>query len=120
MIGHEPGAARCEVTDAGACITCGDVAVELEVVEIDVARGLALCCDSGGRRETVETALVEPVETGARLLVHAGTAIARAAPAEPRAPGRKSGERRPPSRDPRRETAQRGGARGDAVVERSP
>ncbi len=64
---------------AEGCITCGDVAVELAVVAIDDARGLALCRDEHDRRETVETALVAPVALGDRLLVHAGTAIARAA-----------------------------------------
>lgn len=57
------------------CITCGDVAVELDVLLVDEDRGLALCRDSGGRRESVETALVLPVAAGDRLLVHAGTAI---------------------------------------------
>lgn len=57
------------------CITCGDVALPLEVVDVDSERGLALCRDEQDRRETVETALVLPVEPGDRLLVHAGTAI---------------------------------------------
>lgn len=64
------------------CITCGDTAVELEVLRVDPARGLALCRDNAGRRETVEVALVAPVRAGERLLVHAGTAIARAAGVE--------------------------------------
>ncbi len=67
---------HCSPTEG--CITCGDVAVELAVVAVDDARGLALCEDEHDRRETVETALVGPVEIGDRLLVHAGTAIARA------------------------------------------
>ena len=62
--------------DAG-CITCGDVAVPLRVVAVDAGRGLALCEDGDGRRESVETALLEPVRAGEELLVHAGTAIAR-------------------------------------------
>ena len=45
------------------CITCGDVAESMRVLDVDAARALALC----GR-----------VEVGDRLLVHAGTAIARA------------------------------------------
>lgn len=61
------------------CITCGDEAVSMEVVRVDAERGLALCEDGAARRSTVETALVEPVAPGERLLVHAGTAIARAA-----------------------------------------
>ena len=59
------------------CITCGDVALPLTVLRIDDERGLALCADDDGRRETVETDLVAPVAQGDRLLVHAGTAIAR-------------------------------------------
>ena len=57
------------------CITCGDTAVELRVLRVDEARGLALCRDDAGRKETVETALVGPVGPGDVLLVHAGTAI---------------------------------------------
>jgi hydrogenase maturation factor len=63
------------------CITCGDEAVPMEVIAVDAARGLALCAtvDPEAAHSTVETALVEPVLPGERLLVHAGTAIARAA-----------------------------------------
>jgi len=57
------------------CITCGDVALPLAVIAIEEERGLALCEDEQGRRESVETALVLPVVAGDQLLVHAGTAI---------------------------------------------
>ncbi|MBA3745902.1 MAG: HypC/HybG/HupF family hydrogenase formation chaperone [Solirubrobacterales bacterium] len=57
-------------------MTCGDVAIALTVLRIDEERGLALCADDDGNSETVETDLVAPVAPGARLLVHAGTAIA--------------------------------------------
>jgi hydrogenase maturation factor len=60
------------------CITCGDVAVEMLVVAVDEDRLLALCEAGDGARETVEVALVASVRPGDRLLVHAGTAIARA------------------------------------------
>jgi hydrogenase maturation factor len=60
------------------CITCGDVAVEMQVLRVDRDRGLALCSDADGARTSIEIALVEPVGDGDRLLVHAGTAIARA------------------------------------------
>jgi hydrogenase maturation factor len=60
------------------CITCGDSAVELRVERVDEERGLALCADASGRKETVETALVGPVAPGDALLVHAGTALQRA------------------------------------------
>lgn len=69
------GQGRCDAGDV--CITCGDVAVPLRVLEVDEERGLALCEDGEGRRESVETALVLPVAPGEELLVHAGTAIAR-------------------------------------------
>jgi hydrogenase expression/formation protein HypC len=60
------------------CITCGDEAVAMRVRRVDDERGLALCEDGQGRRSSVETALVAPVAPGDALLVHAGTAIARA------------------------------------------
>ena len=66
-------------SEAG-CITCGDVAVELDVLLVDESRGLALCRDEVDGRETVEIALVGPVTSGDRLLVHAGTAIAHLGP----------------------------------------
>jgi hydrogenase maturation factor len=49
----------------------------MEVVRVDGDRGLALCVDQDGARMTVETALLDPVRPGERVLVHAGTAIAR-------------------------------------------
>jgi hydrogenase maturation factor len=61
------------------CITCGDEAIPMEVLRVDAGRGLALCAGAGEAKSTVETALVEPVAPGDRLLVHAGTAIGRAA-----------------------------------------
>jgi hydrogenase maturation factor len=61
------------------CITCGDEAVAMRVQRVDEQRGLALCEDAAGQRSSVEIALVEAVAVGDRLLVHAGTAIARAA-----------------------------------------
>jgi hydrogenase assembly chaperone HypC/HupF len=66
------------VADHG-CITCGDEAIPMRVVELDRRRELALCADQSGRRESVETALVEHVAKGEWLLVHAGTALGRAA-----------------------------------------
>ena len=59
------------------CITCGDDGVAMQVVRIDEVRGLALCEQENGVRETVETALVDPVAPGDVLLVHAGTALTR-------------------------------------------
>ncbi len=59
------------------CITCGDDGEPMTVLRVDGERGLALCAADDGERSTVETALVEPVAAGDRVLVHAGTAIAR-------------------------------------------
>jgi hydrogenase expression/formation protein HypC len=67
------------IADFDGCITCGDVAVELKVVSVDDARGLAVCADEHGASTEVDVLLVAPVDPGERLLVHAGTAIARAA-----------------------------------------
>jgi hypothetical protein len=63
----------CEVTDG--CLTCGDVAVQLEVVEVLGAD--AWCRDAEGRQELVATELVGPVRPGDRLLVHAKVALER-------------------------------------------
>ncbi len=73
--------AECRVGSPEAgCITCGDVAVELDVLLVDEGRGLALCRDADDRRESVEIALVGDVSSGDRLLVHAGTAIVHLGP----------------------------------------
>jgi hydrogenase assembly chaperone HypC/HupF len=68
-------APSCDYTTG--CITCGDVAVPMNVMRLDDERGLALCSDDEGNSETVEIDLVAPVAPGDTLLVHAGTAIAR-------------------------------------------
>jgi hydrogenase maturation factor len=66
------------------CITCGDDGDPMTVLAIDAARGLALCSDDLTRaHSTVEIALVEPVNRGDHLLVHAGTAIAQLRPGHP-------------------------------------
>jgi hypothetical protein len=62
------------------CITCGDDGDPMTVVRNDESRGLALCQGENQQRHTVETGLVSPVAPGQRLLVHAGTAIARLEP----------------------------------------
>jgi hypothetical protein len=65
------------IVDFDGCITCGDHAVELRVVSVDQARGLAVCADESGGSTEVDVLLLTPVAPGERLLVHAGTAIAR-------------------------------------------
>jgi hydrogenase maturation factor len=71
----EPLTPHCDHTTG--CITCGDEAIAMTVLAVDRERGLALCANGAGERSSVETALVEPVEPGESLLVHAGTAIGR-------------------------------------------
>jgi hydrogenase expression/formation protein HypC len=69
----------CEVTEG--CITCGDIAVPLTVVELVGADGR--CQDDEGRFETVALDFVTAVP-GDRVLVHAGVALERLAPNDER------------------------------------
>ena len=66
---------HCSVTDG--CITCGDVAVPLTVLDVDGPDDR--CRDDQGREEIVATELVGAVAPGDRILVHAGVAIERLA-----------------------------------------
>lgn len=65
--------AVCAVVDG--CLTCGDVAVPVTVVEDGDPD--ALCEDEHGQRGSVAVELVAPVHAGERLLVHGGVAISR-------------------------------------------
>ena len=58
---------------AEACITCGDVAVEAEVVAV---RGSTAVIEKDGVREEVAVELVD-VAVGDRVLCHAGVALER-------------------------------------------
>jgi hydrogenase maturation factor len=91
-----------ECVAAHACITCGDVAVPMRVLKIDRDRGLALCSDEHDRHESVEIALVGSVVPEEILLVHAGTALGRAAEG-----------------DAARGTAVKGASAGHAAVHRA-
>jgi hydrogenase expression/formation protein HypC len=57
------------------CITCSDEGAEMRVLELDQARGLALCSRADGQRATVEIALLEEVGVGDLVLVHADVAL---------------------------------------------
>ena len=57
------------------CITCGDVAERMLVRSIDHTTGLARC--DGG--EEIDVALVDAVQEGDAVLVHAGVALVRVA-----------------------------------------
>ena len=59
----------------GHCITCGDVGVAMRVVRLD--DDLAVCEAADGDVRTVEVALVEGVNEGDTLLVHADVALVR-------------------------------------------
>ena len=56
-----------------SCITCGDVAVVLQVVSVD--GGDAVCRADDGGTERVAVDLVAPVREGDRVLVHAKVAL---------------------------------------------
>lgn len=58
---------------AEVCITCGDVALELTVVEL--CGSDALCEAADGGRERVAIDFVASVGVGDRLLVHAAVAL---------------------------------------------
>jgi len=73
--GAEPSPDGPSCTAEPGCITCGDIAVVLTVV--DVTGSDASCQDADGRHELVATELVGAVQRGDRLLVHAGVAIER-------------------------------------------
>jgi hydrogenase maturation factor len=66
-------AQRC-ATDEVHCITCSDEGIEMAVVAL--TQSGAQCQDPTGNDQRVEIELVEPVEVGDTLLVHAGVAIA--------------------------------------------
>ena len=66
--------AHCATEDEH-CITCSDEGIEMTVVAATQCG--AHCRDPEGIDHRVEIELVEPVEIGDLLLVHAGVAIAR-------------------------------------------
>jgi hypothetical protein len=57
------------------CVTCSDEGVEMRVLDVDEARGLALCEDGEGARHTVESGLVAPLRRGDVVLTHAAVAL---------------------------------------------
>ncbi len=59
-----------------ACITCGDVAVEAQVVSVS-AGGDTAVVERDGAREEVAVELLEAVAPGDTLLCHAGVALER-------------------------------------------
>jgi len=74
---------RAEPSEQGThgerCQTCGDVAVTMRVLSVDEGSQLARCAAGAGSAVDVDTGILGPVAPGELLLVHAGTALARAA-----------------------------------------
>ena len=73
VVGPRSYGAVCEVVDG--CLTCGDVAVPVTVIE--EGEPDALCADDHGTRGSVGVELVAPVRAGERLLIHGGVAITK-------------------------------------------
>jgi len=61
------------------CITCGDVAVEAEVVTVSGATATATV-RHGDTHEEIAVDLVDGVRAGDRLLCHAGVALEKLEP----------------------------------------
>jgi hydrogenase expression/formation protein HypC len=59
------------------CQTCGDVAVEVRVLEVD---GDTAVVDTGAGRRHVAIELVAPIAPGDVLLCHAGIALRKVEP----------------------------------------
>ena len=57
------------------CITCGDEGIPMRVVS-QAELGIAICVADDDTKQEVAIDLVEPVNQGDELLVHAGVAIA--------------------------------------------
>jgi hydrogenase maturation factor len=57
------------------CITCGDVGVEMRVLRVDGE--LATCEDGEGDVRAVEIALLDGLDEGDVVLVHADVALVR-------------------------------------------
>ena len=67
---------RVTLRDDEHCVTCGDVAEPMTVLEDRRGARAGALRGRAGEHHTVEIALVQPVAEGDELLVHAGTAIA--------------------------------------------
>jgi hydrogenase maturation factor len=59
------------------CITCGDVAVPMRVIALAREDGLAECVTPDGQASSVEVGLLDAVDVGDAVLVHACVALQR-------------------------------------------
>jgi hydrogenase maturation factor len=58
------------------CITCGDVALPLTVLTVGKDH-IAICANESGATEEVDVSLIEEVNEGDTVLVHAKVALQR-------------------------------------------
>ena len=65
------------MTDGPVCITCGDIALEMRVLEAADEDGLAVCATETGETSSVDVSLVEDLTPGDSVLVHACVALRR-------------------------------------------
>lgn len=72
---RQPTSAPEPLPPSESCITCGDVASELVVIEL--GGDDAICQAADGRVERVAVDLVQPVSIGDRVLVHAAVALSK-------------------------------------------
>lgn len=78
---EHPGLVAPDVrSDAEVCVTCRDEGVVAEVVAVDGDEAEVRTADG---RAVVDASLVGPVDRGALVLLHAGTAISRIEPWRP-------------------------------------
>ena len=61
---------------ACSCITCSDQAVDVTVTALEADGGLARCIAADGSEAEIDVSLVDGVQVGTHVLVHAGIAIA--------------------------------------------
>jgi hydrogenase maturation factor len=64
------------MSEGPVCITCGDVAIAMRVVEVG-ADGLAECVSEDGVESAVDLGLLDGVTAGDSVLVHACVALQR-------------------------------------------
>lgn len=69
------GATRCD--DPHHCITCSDEGVPMRVLALDSDKSIARCEAETGAESDVLVGLIENLEVGETVVVHAGTALSR-------------------------------------------
>jgi len=72
---HAVPAASCD--DPFHCITCSDEGVPMRVLSLDGDGAIARCEGESGVESEVLVGLIEHLQVGEVVVVHAGTALAR-------------------------------------------